>query len=186
MIRTEAVNDVIIYELLLTGLYKVDNGILYTKLAKNGKSVKDEWRKCGGANTQGYKVLNVRCLGGQKCIFIHRMIYAYYNKWLDPLKTIHHKNHKRWDNRIGNLMEVSLEGNNGMKKRVIGAKTDFSQIMTRHMGNNMTISELSKYTGISRVSLNNIKKGKQDPSLRNALLIAEKLYFSLELVDNLK
>lgn len=180
MIRTEAVNDVIIYELLLTGLYKVDNGILYTKLAKNGKSVKDEWRKCGGANTQGYKVLNVRCLGGQKCIFIHRMIYAYYNKWLDPLKTIHHKNHKRWDNRIGNLMEVSLEGNNGMKKRVISAKTNFGSVMLYHRKDyDMTIKELSDLTNISRVSLTNIEKGSQDPNLRNAIVIAETLCFKL-------
>jgi len=112
----EAINDGYIYELIKSGHYKAENGILYTRVSNNGKSIKDEWRECGGANSHGYQVLNIRRLGGQKCLLVHRIIYAMSYKTLDSLKTIHHKNHNKSDNRIDNLEEVSWYINLKLRK----------------------------------------------------------------------
>ncbi len=112
----EAMNDVYIYDLIKSGHFKTENGILYTRLSVNGKSVKDVWRSCGGPNLDGYQVVNLRRFGGQKGLYVHRIIYAFHHKFLNPLKTIHHKNHNRSDNRIENLEEVSWYMNLKMKR----------------------------------------------------------------------
>lgn len=116
--NAEAVNDIYIYDLLKSGQFKVINGELYTNRGLRKAGLKTgPWRKCGSTNSDGYKILNTRMFGNQKTIYIHRIVYAHYNKYLNAYKTINHINKIRSDNRIENLEEVTWFENLSLSKR---------------------------------------------------------------------
>lgn len=113
-----AINDQFIFEFLNDRNYRVDpTGIIYTCVDLQGR-VSNNWRAKRLTNKSGYLSINYK----RKSLKVHRIIYCFVHKDLNPNLTINHIDGNPSNNNIANLEQVSQSENNIHRFRVLKRK----------------------------------------------------------------
>lgn len=114
-----ASNDIWILKIIINPNYSITKNGVFTSLSKNGKGSNPGglWRKIGGLDKYGYAVFQPRFNGIKRAIFIHRIVYAYFNGPLSKELVVNHKDGNRTNNHPENLELTTWKYNNAYRAK---------------------------------------------------------------------
>lgn len=115
-----------------------------------------KWRKPSGKNiythsSGGYPIVKV----GGKTFIVHRLIWLYVTGD-NPDTIVKHSNGNLSDNRWDNLVSLS-----GTEEKVTTKKIDWKLIIQELDGCGITISRLSRLTGVPATTIGRYKTGSE-------------------------
>lgn len=162
-----ASNDAYIDNFLKDPNYKVDEkGNVYSKISKQGHPLK-EWRLLKPVKHRtGYLKINYK----NKCLQIHRIIYAAFLGILVPYMVINHKDGDGTNNQISNLELITQSENLKHKYRTLKSPPTVSnakitqeiadEIRRQVTEENIKAVDLARKYGLGKSTINSILRNK--------------------------
>lgn len=93
------------------GLYFCnENGEVFSKNSPHGMCSRIRKLKPYMGNS-GYPLIRIGTGSRQYTFQVHRFIYLYFHRYLDPTKTINHIDGNKRNNKLSNLEEITLKEN---------------------------------------------------------------------------